>query len=380
MISSQNLLYYGMINHKSYHSRSPVDTSINTDTPISRPVSALQTQIKTLLPELTALLQVHGCRDLRHLRVGKQILMATDMHKESRQYTVYQGLARADHADFGEVMIKWETASKPSDLEAVTCHDAKISTVDAVQGSLAYEVSALTAIQRAASTQGIKTDIAPTLLTVITIAANQWPHHQPLTLMMMPYYARNSLAQAIRQRPTPAEQHHWLLQTAQRLHDLHRLGWLHNDIKPSNLLLDHSGDDRLHMPHVLLTDFAAASMIAADRLGAYGSNQAGTPAYLAPERWQGYSATVQSDIYAFAILLYEVLVGMKPYRVDKQSQDPLQAWAMQHCQQPLPALPTVYQHYQSIFDKAAAKRLNQRYQSMGEVIDDLRLTRKDIKE
>ena len=177
---------------------------------------------------------------------------------------------------------------------------------------------------------------------------------------------------------TAPQKHHFITQSAYLISNLHHAGWLHNDIKPSNILLDtscdssllNSADNSSIIPNLLLTDFALAQRITL----AYSQlNAAGTPAYLAPERWQGQRATVQSDIYAFGVMMVEILVGKRPFQVSAHSNDKLKAWAIQHCQQPIPKLSAEYSRYQCIIDKALAKRVERRYQDLDKMLIDLRL-------
>ncbi|WP_243443263.1 protein kinase [Psychrobacter sp. JCM 18903] len=163
------------------------------------------------------------------------------------------------------------------------------------------------------------------------------------------------------------------MQSAHLIATLHSAGWLHNDIKPSNILLDdflpNHADDSCIKADLLLTDFALAECLNAPIL----ASPAGTPAYLAPERWQSQSqsATVQSDIYAFGIMMVEILTGKRPFQISANSDDKLQAWAIEHCQQPIPKLPFEYSHYQGIINKALAKRVEKRYQNMKQILLDL---------
>ena len=163
------------------------------------------------------------------------------------------------------------------------------------------------------------------------------------------------------------------MQSAYLIANLHKAGWLHNDIKPSNILLDsfltNDANSSSVTTKLLLIDFALAESVGVSSK----SNPAGTPAYLAPERWQGQSATVQSDVYAFGIMMVDILIGERPFSVSKQSSEPLTEWAIKHCQQPVPKLPLEYSRYQGIVEKALAKRTAKRYQSMEEVLSDLTL-------
>ena len=77
----------------------------------------------------------------------------------------------------------------------------------------------------------------------------------------------------------------------------HDKGVLHRDLKPANVMIDEQG-------RVRLADFGLAGGDAAAEGGI-----AGTPAYLAPELFERQAATVQSDIYALGLVLYEMFTG-----------------------------------------------------------------------
>jgi serine/threonine-protein kinase len=80
----------------------------------------------------------------------------------------------------------------------------------------------------------------------------------------------------------------------------HRLGILHRDVKPSNVLFDAIGSPRL-------SDFGAAHL--GDGQDTATAGAIGTFAYMSPEQRLGRPATVQSDVYAAGALLYEMLTG-----------------------------------------------------------------------
>jgi eukaryotic-like serine/threonine-protein kinase len=90
----------------------------------------------------------------------------------------------------------------------------------------------------------------------------------------------------------------------------HRMGVLHRNIKPSNILLDDDG-------HARITDFGIAKSFDALTPSDATSEMTmtgvvlGTPGYLAPERRIGHSATVQSDLYSVGAVMVEALSGRR---------------------------------------------------------------------
>ncbi len=88
----------------------------------------------------------------------------------------------------------------------------------------------------------------------------------------------------------------------------HRLGVVHGDLKPSNILIDAGGTARL-------ADFGLASPIDPQSGRSRRPTRAGTPAYMAPELFAGEPASVVSDVFAFCVTVVEVLGGdMDPTR------------------------------------------------------------------
>jgi eukaryotic-like serine/threonine-protein kinase len=82
---------------------------------------------------------------------------------------------------------------------------------------------------------------------------------------------------------------------------------VHRDIKPENLFLNQlPGSDEVA---VKVLDFGVAALV--DSNGARG--QFGTPKYMAPEQFRGEPATPSSDLYAVALVLYEMLTGRLPW-------------------------------------------------------------------
>ena len=303
----------------------------------------LQTDAQQILPILTIAFLDLQYSKIAHQRISQQGVTNT---------LEYQGLTRAKHPQFGEVMMKWQ-----------------LSTDAHRHGSvLSYEADVLRSINQLSNHQGRFSSIAPPLLATHHLQLQVLNNSQTLTLVVMPNYANGSVARYLKQSLTAEQKQQLIVQAAKLIANLHHIGWLHNDIKPSNILLDafvpNHADIGGIVPNLLLTDFALARRF--DSLNK--ENPSGTSAYLAPERWQGQGATLQSDIYAFGIMLYEILAGERPFKIDNPSGAPLREWATQHCQQPIATLPLEYSCYQRIINKALAKRIEKRYQSMEEIV------------
>ena len=86
---------------------------------------------------------------------------------------------------------------------------------------------------------------------------------------------------------------------------LHRIGFVHRDVKPSNIMVDTNGRS-------LLTDFGVARGEGDTALTAAG-RVVGTVDYLAPEVIRGEPATPASDVYALGCVVYECLAGAPPF-------------------------------------------------------------------
>ena len=119
-----------------------------------------------------------------------------------------------------------------------------------------------------------------------------------------------SLREYLHERHTlpPAEAARVLAQVAAALAEAHRLGVVHRDLKPDNILVHYDGDRM----HTKLTDFGIARVLNTPGMTTPGALM-GTPNYLAPEAINGASPGPAADVYALGILLYELIVGRPPF-------------------------------------------------------------------
>src|SRR5262249_23812962 len=131
----------------------------------------------------------------------------------------------------------------------------------------------------------------------------------------LPFYAMRfvegaSLATLIEQGPLePRRAAAYIEQAADGLHEAHRHGILHRDIKPHNILVDAETD------RALVTDFGLAKLIQTDRGATRPGDILGTPSYMSPEQAQNPErVTVASDVYSLGATLYALLTGDPPFR------------------------------------------------------------------
>ncbi len=146
-----------------------------------------------------------------------------------------------------------------------------------------------------------------------------------------------------------------LKDVAYALNYMHKNGYVHGDVKPANLLFGSNA-------HVHLIDFSITrkEVRNANDLGR-GISVLATPEYMAPEALSG--SDIRSDIYSLGVVFYRMLAGKLPY----EGNTPQEIIA-RHTQDPVPRLPEYLAHLQPIVDKAMAKRVEQRYQSMTELV------------
>ena len=155
----------------------------------------------------------------------------------------------------------------------------------------------------------------------------------------------------------------------------HAVGIVHRDIKPENILVAQQG-------YAKLVDFGVAKLLNVAAGGEADTRSArapvtragvlvGTVPYMAPEQVSGQPVDARTDIFAFGAVLYELLTGQRPFG-GKTDTDVLHA-ILHTPPRPLAELhPAVPYQLQLVVEKALEKDPVDRYQSMRELVVDLK--------
>jgi serine/threonine protein kinase/Tfp pilus assembly protein PilF len=97
-------------------------------------------------------------------------------------------------------------------------------------------------------------------------------------------------------------------QVCEGLLEAHRLGVVHRDLKPQNIMIDKDGNARI-------MDFGIARSLRAKGITESGV-MIGTPEYMSPEQVDGKEADQRADIYSLGVILYEMVTGRVPFEGD----------------------------------------------------------------
>ena len=162
---------------------------------------------------------------------------------------------------------------------------------------------------------------------------------------------------------SPKETIRILRDVASALDYAHKRGFVHRDVKPSNVLID------AETGRALLTDFGVVKALHEETHLTHTGTFIGTVRYSSPEQIQGKSVGEESDLYSFGVMAYEMLSGRTPF------EGSVTAVMHAHVYEPVPPLSSVRsdlpESLNEVFWKALAKAPDERYESAKEFVKDI---------
>jgi eukaryotic-like serine/threonine-protein kinase len=209
----------------------------------------------------------------------------------------------------------------------------------------------------------------PNIITIHEIGEAQTTHY-----IVTEFIEGETLrALLIRNRPEPSSALDIAIQTASALAAAHAAGIVHRDIKPENIMLRRDG-------YVKVLDFGIAKLMPEGPAPSMGMSFetspgliVGTAHYMSPEQAQGFKVDERTDIWSLGVVLYEMLTAQLPFKGKTPSHT-----VVSIVEQQVPPLARGPEELAPILMKALNKNPDKRYQTIKDMLVDLRMVQRDL--
>jgi len=192
-------------------------------------------------------------------------------------------------------------------------------------------------------------------------------------VIAMEYVEGRSLKELLQEKKQlhPAEAVDIVTQIAEGLRYAHQHNVIHRDIKPANILIGKDG-------RIKISDFGIAKIFGSQGLTKTGM-LVGTPWYTSPEQIVGKEIDFRTDLYSLGVTFYEVLTGRVPFDSETNSEFQIQK-AHLETPPPRPSIfnPEIGLKLEKVILQALQKRVEKRYQSARDMIDELHKLRNEL--
>jgi serine/threonine-protein kinase len=190
------------------------------------------------------------------------------------------------------------------------------------------------------------------------------------TFIAMTFVEGESLKQKIEARPLAlTDAVRYAVQISNGLKEAHRNEVVHRDVKSANVVISNRD-------HAVVMDFGLAKLRGQTRLTREGTT-VGTVSYMSPEQARGEDVDRRSDVWSLGVVLYEMLTGRLPFRGE---HDSAVAYAiLNEDAEPVTALRSdIPMDLERIVNKAMAKVPQERYQTVDDMLVDLKAVQKGL--
>jgi len=208
-------------------------------------------------------------------------------------------------------------------------------------------------------------EVIATLEHAYIVPVYDFGDHEGEPFIVMRYLPGGTLADRLSTGPLPIPEITPLFQSISSALDYaHKMGVIHRDIKPGNILFDSEGK-------ASLSDFGIAKIQEATAAFTGTGNLVGTPAYMSPEQAMGEKTIDgRSDIYSLGVVLFQALSGELPFKADTPM-----GVAVAHIQEPVPSLlerrPDLPLGFEDIVHKALDKDPAKRFQTAAHLTETI---------